>query len=683
MIQTKLLSSSDSNREKLLGLFSVLLFFGIFLISLKTFIEIGEGLRPFYFKIDNINSNAEVYFYSPLHSVIETEVDSLGVYSIKKYKRAVKYIKIINPDSIDTKYYYSYNLKDNWTKFENNQIKYTGNEIFFEPNYLNKSFFNYNNNIFNWKGDLYLAVFNIANSFFISIIFLITLLNFRKIKEFFVTVLNHLKMTKLEFGLVLPILVFGLLLSLKNPSFLYLTFRHYDELPIVKNIFDKPLHFWDNYYDSQYNLFQLIFSLPGLLMNDFSLTVIGQRFLSVFFSGIAILYISRIINLFNRDKYFQFMIILILLIPAFWINMNIARPDWMMNALFIVSIFYLIKDAGKFGESYYISIFFFTFSMSTKIQILMFAPIFGLYWLFHFKNDQKWKILFNTLSIVVIGYFLLCFENLSIFRIKTYFESVIWELSQNAEGYGYLNYKLPLSNKINVLQKFYASIPILILIIISNLYIFFYGLRLKRNYALSSIVLGNFIVIYYNLFLVNKAWQNYYLGFFIVSYILMLLSLVVLNINLKNKFIIFILLMVFQLYPNLNIYNQIIDDYYIASNPKKEIQLETNEFLLDYFQKQKDKRINILISPMIAFDHSLLDSEKVIVSYFSFRNTSDYLNKNPKYIENIDYLILMKYNINSAEYRLFVTVEELMQDKKSSLVFENEIIKFYQIPKSE
>jgi len=502
--------------------------------------------------------------------------------------------------------------------------------------------------------------------------------------------LNALKVDFFEttgfiYVIFLVVLSFGFLLNIQNSTYLEMSFRHPDEVVIINPIFFNPLHFWNGVYDSQYNLLQILFSLPGLVISDYQWVAVGNRMISTVFAGLSVVYVYKIIGLFCKH-YLQniLLIVMLLTIPGFWINLNIARPDWVMTGALIVSFYFLIKDHNNLKINFWLSIVFFAFACAIKFHSIQYLPVFAVFWLINFGHKKKWRLLLNMLVLFTVSFFVLNFEYLSLNNLKRFVSAVIWQLEGNATGYGSSKFiQIPLSNKIHTLKIIYAHILLLTVILMSHFYLIFTGFKNLKYRSLCALAIGNILVIVYNLFLVNKNWYNYYLTFLVIGFVLLFITILLL-FNKRNKMIVVLSLMFIslQIYSYNKTYFDIKNDYLMSKIGEEEyqIQIEAWDQIAVILKENPKKEISVLKSMYIAFDYlDIKNSKNISTVDIGAKNLDLIYNKDVNYLTSFDIIIVRKYPESHINYILTENIESVLNQQNSEILFDNELTRVYKI----
>jgi hypothetical protein len=653
----------------------------IVVFSIKQSLISKIGLDYFALRIDNYGKDVlNIKFLSPTNGIIDINKLAPDVYGfLLENKKAINEI-IIQSDNVN-QYTLTYS-KDptlkNWSTFETHQLNYNSGTV--KISSKKTSLFSYYHNTLNWKGDYFIIVLALFNTFFIIAIIAVLVLFYKKIWP----LLWHLKSTfkRMHSSLwyAIPVLLVGVYLNLQNNSYLILTFRHKDELGIIELLLENLPEFWNGFYGSVYNSLQLLFSLPGLMFDNFKLIAFGQRLISVLFASIFVVATSNYLKILFPKKGIIFYVLLLLSIPAFWINLNVARPDWPMTACIALSFIFLLNDKNELKTNYYLSLGLFCFATAIKVHSLMYIPVFAVYLLLNFKVIT-WRKISVSLLLFFIGALIFNFEYLSITKLYELYNLWDYQMKGNSNGYGLSTDHITKTQKLSTIKYLYFPKLLTLLILIAHFILFYFCYKNKKNKAILAIAISNLIVIIYHLEFVNKDWQNYYLPFMIIGTFIFVYVVYYVVESKKILTLFFTLLLVYQVFSHYSVYQRIIKDYYIPDKDLFELQMQTSNYISDYLAKIPTKRLKILHSNLTAIDKEKirLHHEVKFIPIYPKKRDVNLLQKE-YYYESVNYVMVAKYDSQSTAAVLFKAVEKMMITKNAILIYENELVKFYEIP---
>jgi hypothetical protein len=481
------------------------------------------------------------------------------------------------------------------------------------------------------------------------------------------------------------LIAIGFWLNVKNSSYILLSIRHPDEIAIIDRIFYNPLQFWKGFYGLQYNLWQLLFSVPGLLLDNYQITAIGNRMVPVFFAWIGFVFSHKTLLLIWDSKYTFILVFLLFAIPGFWVNLNIARPDWLMTSLLIVSFYFLIRDNGKFKIDYWTSLLVFAYALAVKLHSLQYIAVIGMYVMVYANGKNYLKIILSSAAVVIVGFFLFNPKLLSISELFNAYSGFMFEMEGNAKGYGAArDLKISFLDRIATLNFYYLHSILLVGFCLAHIYLIIIGLKNKLYRVWLVMAAGNTIVIIFNLFFVSKNWQNYYHTFMIFGFVLLLVAIVIIikPINYRwNGLILFLgITMVLTTFTSFKAVSQ---DYRIAEIGGLKIvkgQIQTWKSIKDLLENDNKPQITILKSFEVAFDIFDIDEGKNInVKNIGTRDYSEIYTNPINFLNQNNYVILRKYDLNNPKIKINEEIIRTLNKLNSELVFENELIFAYKI----
>lgn len=671
----------------LLNKFLLIVGFGIIvllltIISIKQNLSSKIGIEQFLIKVEGpANDITKIGFFSPTGGIIDIDEVSPNVYGfLLGNKKAIKEI-VVDAQNVEN-FVFSYNtdgVLKKWEKFESQQLQYGLNSVAITTQH--KSLFSYYTNTLNWKGDIFLIGLAFFNSCFIVLVLSIFILKIGKIKILLSVLIKSISSIKSYFWYALPVIILGIYLNQKNSSYYVLTFRHKDELSIIELFLEELPKFWNGFYGSMYNLLQLLFSIPGLVFDDFKMIAIGQRMISVTFASVLVITCTRYFKSLFTGKSTFFYFLLLISVPAFWINLNVARPDMPMTAAVLLSFIFILKDSNKLSTYYYLSLAMFCFAMAIKVHTAMYIPVFVLYLLLNFRV-LNWKIVLNSGILFTIGILILNFEYLSIASLYELYHQWNYQMKGNSEGYGLMTNHITINQKLNVMRNLYFPKIILGLILVAHFYVLYLWWRDNKHKSILAITTGNLIVIIYHLIFVNKDWQNYYLPFMVIGLFIFFYALGHLIRYQSILIIVLLALFTYQAFTYQSTYKKINVDYYMPDKYVYDLQMETGNYVANYLSKvESQKTLKILYSNLLAIDKEKIKSihQVELIPIKPLERDLKLLQKD-YYYKDLDFILVAKYKSEPNKV-LFEIVEDMMKSNNATIIFENDLAKFYKMPK--
>lgn len=286
---------------------------------------------------------------------------------------------------------------------------------------------------------------------------------------------------------------------------------------------DLRMFFGTGFFNYGFLYFFLNYVLSSIFffLNNIELTILVPRLISTFSAITSLVFLDKIFENIQPKKNVPLVLILIITMPAFWINAIIFHPDWPFVCMLIISIYYLNLDDFKISKNYWIAIIFFSISFSIKIQVLIFFPILLIY-----------QIIANRLNLIRgIKLLLFSFFIIFVFRLITnpyllhpegfnaFISGFEADMTSNNTNHGQGG-TITLFNKIEMINKNYFNFIIVFIACITSLYSVFNLFKSKNQKLISILAITFLLALIYLLFFVNKSWQHYYLGVILLAIII-------------------------------------------------------------------------------------------------------------------------------------------------------------------
>ena len=407
-------------------------------------------------------------------------------------------------------------------------------------------------------------------------------------------------------------------------------------------------------YGWLYFLISFILALPGFIIDNESLILIGPRLFSALSSMFSLYFLLKILNFFNVDFYKSFLTLLFIsLLPGFWSSAIIFHPDWPYLMLIIISFYYLIKDNFLFGNKYLKAVFFFSLAVSIKIQAIIFVFLLFLYVII--KKKPFLFILKNFILILSSIIFIRLLTNPYLFNsegLTEFYKDFQTGSSSDLNLNDYLNlYK----TKLSVISKYYIDILILIILGYYN----FVFLKQKSANKFNIILFLNLIISFlYTFFIVVHPFEHYYLPIII----LFILNTTIASKGYKTYLPILLIICLTQLFNKFNTLHNI----FFYKTPQSLI-LKTNK-VTDWCIYNDCNKSNILVYGHITFDFkkAKINYSNIHRGYGDFDKSLlyEYNNHNPGIPITKDFFLLSKDSIDSKLVQQIIAIAEKEGYKK-------------------
>lgn len=481
-----------------------------------------------------------------------------------------------------------------------------------------------------------------------------------RILNFFIK--NHFNILILTLGIIL------LILNSSNLSIIYLRNHSIDEWAFygvwnkmyngilefnLKEIFSFTFYS----YGFLYFGFYLIILLPGFIFDNPETVVFTGRIVNSAFALISLVFIHKILSQqIDRIKA-TISIFFIISFPSFWKTSLWNHPDWMMIALSIISIYFIIKDRYRFEKYFNISVFFWALAVTVKIQALNFSVLYFFYFITFFLKEKNFNarliLLYKLIRPSFI--FLITFFSINAYLFhplgfKAFQKSFITSVnSTNTAHFTFNEYSVKQKFELVISEYFFDYHFLILFMIILGVY--FIKSNKHEDIIAQSVYGFIFFWLLYLLLKVNNIWDHYYL----IGFVLLPIALTpILKIKSKSIFIIFtIIIFINLLNLSINFHNKVLQSHDIGkvNDYKKNELTKIVDFINEDLKKFNSTPFyNILISPYLPFD---LDS-----------NNLNYQNIHIIYGNIQEYMFNEKPHIKKYNNRDFVKKDFILLSKK-------------------
>ena len=319
-------------------------------------------------------------------------------------------------------------------------------------------------------------------------------------------------------------------------------YAHYQQLMTmfegVKTL--NPIHLFsfNLNYGAPYFFMCLLAALPGLILGNDALFLIGPRLIGAGSAIASLIFMYKSMCLYLDKKLAFWAILPITLMPGFWIMTQHFRPDWALTGITTACSYYLLKDKLQYKKSYWIGIACFGLALAVKTQTLFFLPILGLAPVMSFliaptiaTFKESLIRLIKSVGAVIVMFFALNPHTLHPIGMYGFTRRFMIELGRMSEGIPvtFLE-KMATINDHIFPSTIYLGLCVLSVILIG------YCFREKKNLELIPVVAGAVIAAGYLLFITAKFNWNYIIS----PSVLLLFGLLMLRPLLTDKKIILI-----------------------------------------------------------------------------------------------------------------------------------------------
>lgn len=341
-----------------------------------------------------------------------------------------------------------------------------------------------------------------------------------------------------------PMLFFALLAALAsvNAHYLklgFLSLHSIDEYAFhgsLLNMYDGLLErniqkfFAFNFYNYGFGFFCINFlaTLPFLDGHHNALAIYVPRMVTSLTALIGLYSLYRIARLQLNALTACLFVVLVVSMPAFWVNAAWFHPDWLQITCLLVAFYYFVRNDELAGHNYWYGILWFGLAAGLgKFQAFTFLPFLAVY-IFH---DEITRLDFSEFTAhlkrailsfaAVFGTFVALNPYLFHPTGRRAFLSVLdANLLSNATAHG-LTVKYSLAEKIShAVFDYYLNPALFIVFVLLSAFWCIDCFRSDKRRSFQALAFYCIIYLGYLLFAVNKDWQSYYLGLLIPGVLL-------------------------------------------------------------------------------------------------------------------------------------------------------------------
>lgn len=477
---------------------------------------------------------------------------------------------------------------------------------------------------------------------------------------------------------LLPIMVLitAFFLNVRNSDVLTVSMRHSDELPITLSVGQSGFRFWHGIYQTTYNLLQLIFELPGILVGSIQASVVGCRMLAATAAASSLLAIQLLGR--RRGTHWTALLwgLLVMSVPAFWINLNIARPDWPMSCLLVLAAACFLRidmtvDAHERRRLLAAGIVCWAAAIGCKEHALMYAPLPVVYWVLQYLSGAAPVKLHRLLLFCFVAVAVCCCELLSVGSLVAATESFMSEMRGNWQGYD--RREVPLLQRFAAIEDHYAPWPVLAIIAGLHVLAVLGWLRDRACSGLAAVAIWNLVVAGYSLLLVNKAWQNYYLSFFMVGVLVALQQFRLVAAGSRRETFMVSMVVVCMLVFRGSELSRAQADWWMPPATEVEQQQQLWQALRKVIDRVDRDRISICCSSLLAIGSDESFGRKQVQFKTIWAENKRFTDGDFRSLGDFDVLVMRKWPEGDAKHSAYVNVVQHLVSSGQTPEFENKV----------
>ncbi|PAF43964.1 glycosyltransferase family 39 protein [Helicobacter sp. 11S02596-1] len=290
---------------------------------------------------------------------------------------------------------------------------------------------------------------------------------------------------------------------------------------------EKIFRFGFYNYGFGWYLLNLLVTAPFHLLHNTEMAIYAPRVLNGVFSVACLWMIYKICRLYLPALQAYGIVFLVVLMPGFWSNGYLVKPD-VFQAFFILwGVYLLARDNFGFGKAYLGSVFVFGLAVGVaKFQAVMFFPLLYAYVLVPYLRgifDFK-KFFIHCVGITASVMALWVITNPYLLHPRgmgAWWGMFVFNMESNATNHGAYTH-VSLAEKIfGVIDFYYFEIIVFIVLLCVCLallwgFISKISRQKEAKFCQSDLFvvvgIGFLVSLVYLLFGVNKVWGNYYVS---------------------------------------------------------------------------------------------------------------------------------------------------------------------------
>jgi len=359
-------------------------------------------------------------------------------------------------------------------------------------------------------------------------------------------------------------------------------------------------------YGTPYFFAALLFSLPGQIFHNDALFILGPRLVAAL-GGLGTVFLSyKILKHQTTHNAALTFAGLLCLMPGFWLMTRQFRPDWVLAFAITAFVYFLLKDKGEFGPSFWKGVLCYGIAIATKTEAITSSPILIAYCFhkvlydpfLHLKTHltDALKRFLKALSLL-IGVFVLinphALHPVGLYGIIRRFKLEVLLVTPGSP----LRH-LSFSERLALISDYLVASPLLIAAFVVGAWSLYSLWSQKKKPELFSVILGSFPCYIFLLIVSKKCNWN-----FLISAIPLLPLFVVTVFNRATREL-QILILSFCVIAGLYtlspwVENIFIPDFEVMNRPYK----ENNAFVIPLLKPYQNKLHYIGVSNTVVVDY--------------------------------------------------------------------------------
>ena len=270
-------------------------------------------------------------------------------------------------------------------------------------------------------------------------------------------------------------------------------------------------------YGTPYFFSALFLAIPGLVVNNSSLFLMGPRLVAALSALGTVILLYKILKHHTPHRFAVVFSGLLCLMPAFWTMTRIFRPDWTLAVAITAFLYFLLRDKGHFGTCFWKGVGCFGLALAIKTQAMMFLPVLLAYGfqqaLFYprifFKEHLVLSIKrLSKALLMVAGIFIVinphALHPVGFYGICRRFQLELLQMTPDSPT-GTLSF----FQRLTIVSENLLSMPVLLAAFCAGVWTLYYCLKKKKNSELCAVILGSIPCFVFLLLLSHKCNWNF------------------------------------------------------------------------------------------------------------------------------------------------------------------------------
>jgi hypothetical protein len=285
----------------------------------------------------------------------------------------------------------------------------------------------------------------------------------------------------------------------------------------IKHLNPFKLFSFNLNYGTPYFIAALILSLPGQILNNDTLFLMGPRLVAALSALGTVYVLYKSLKHYTTENVALTFSFLLCLTPAFWTMTHAFRPDWTLAVSILLCAYYLLKDKGQFTTSFWKGVLCYGVALATKTQAIMFLPIIMAYTFYPFLFEpfhpskpiilNALKRLIKSLAMIITSFVIInphVLHPVGLFGVIRRFNLELVQMTPDLGANG-----LTLTQRLALVSENLVATPLLFVAFLAGIWSLYILWTQKKNPELFAIILGSFPCYIFLLIISHKSNWNF------------------------------------------------------------------------------------------------------------------------------------------------------------------------------